>query len=467
MLSGCWSVLSVYLVVANLLFTTGVTAKEDAPTKMGNNTIERTVQLRTHSIYPPYIDQDLQNRWWDFGADAYINTNKHVRLTQNKASQTGWLWSRLALTATNWVIEAEFKIDGQPTHLYGDGMAMWITTERAQTGPIFGSKDYFNGFAIFLDTYSNERHNYGFPRVIGVKLDGSTKYDYHNDGDSQALGSCSAAFRRTKVGTKLKVTYVKDTFLDVKIQYKAWDTWTDCFYIPNVSLPANPFIGFTAMTGEVHDAHDIISVTSYSAILSPADAPRDTIKKTNSWGLSRKHDEDSTPGTWSGFFLKLIFFGGICAGGWYGYKEYQRRQRYSGFSFNGPSSASTYGPNSASTYGPNSASTFGPNSAMSFGGGLNSAASYGAPPHSAASSYGGPPSAASSYGGPPSAASYGPNSASSYGPNSASNYGPNSPGFGGPPSASSVYSGPTSANFRGPPTGGSNYGNYADSKRAF
>jgi hypothetical protein len=28
-------------------------------------------------------------------------------------------------------------------------------------------------------------------------------------------------FRRTNVATKLKVTYVKDSFLDVKIQYKA------------------------------------------------------------------------------------------------------------------------------------------------------------------------------------------------------------------------------------------------------
>jgi len=55
--------------------------------KLGDQTIERTLQLRTHSIYAPYIDQDLQNRWWDFGADAYINTNKYIRLTRNTPSQ--------------------------------------------------------------------------------------------------------------------------------------------------------------------------------------------------------------------------------------------------------------------------------------------------------------------------------------------------------------------------------------------
>lgn len=34
--------------------------------------IERTVPLRTHSLAPPYVDTDLQNRWWDFGGDAVI-----------------------------------------------------------------------------------------------------------------------------------------------------------------------------------------------------------------------------------------------------------------------------------------------------------------------------------------------------------------------------------------------------------
>ncbi|KAF9579435.1 hypothetical protein BGW38_004297, partial [Lunasporangiospora selenospora] len=51
--------------------------------------------LRTHSIYMPYIDQDLQNRWFDFGGDALINTNKYIRLTADAPSKTGYLWSRL------------------------------------------------------------------------------------------------------------------------------------------------------------------------------------------------------------------------------------------------------------------------------------------------------------------------------------------------------------------------------------
>ena len=72
-----------------------------------------------------------------------------IKLTD---SGQGWLWSRVPLTAQNWIIEVEFKIHGESTHLYGDGLAMWLTKTRAQPGPVFGSIDNFEGLGIFLDT---------------------------------------------------------------------------------------------------------------------------------------------------------------------------------------------------------------------------------------------------------------------------------------------------------------------------
>ncbi len=52
------------------------------------------VPLKTHSIGTPFVDGDLQNKFWDFGGDTIIDTGRHVRLTQDKHSQSGWLWSR-------------------------------------------------------------------------------------------------------------------------------------------------------------------------------------------------------------------------------------------------------------------------------------------------------------------------------------------------------------------------------------
>jgi hypothetical protein len=70
-----------------------------------------------------------------------------------------------------------------------------------------------------------------------------------------------ADIRRTNVATKLKVTYLKDEYLDVAIQYKAWDEWTHCFRVTGLSLPISPFLGFSAMTGDVHDAHEYDSTS--------------------------------------------------------------------------------------------------------------------------------------------------------------------------------------------------------------
>ena len=44
---------------------------------------------------------------------------------------------------------------------------------------------------------------------------------------------------------------------------------------------------------------------------------------------------DSSGGSWSGFFFKLFLFVGLCVGGYYGYLEYQRRNRYGGGNYGG------------------------------------------------------------------------------------------------------------------------------------
>lgn len=52
---------------------------------------QKTVPLRTHSLAAPYLDSDMQSRWysstldvidlrWEFGGDTVIDANRYTRI---------------------------------------------------------------------------------------------------------------------------------------------------------------------------------------------------------------------------------------------------------------------------------------------------------------------------------------------------------------------------------------------------
>lgn len=90
----------------------------------------------------------------------------------------------------------EFKIHGKG-NLFGDGLALWITKQRAQVGPVFGSIDRFEGLGIIFDTYKNNRPGVIFPYVMAMLGDGSKSYTHANDGKDQELAGCSVCMRET------------------------------------------------------------------------------------------------------------------------------------------------------------------------------------------------------------------------------------------------------------------------------
>jgi mannose-binding lectin 2 len=87
-------------------------------------------------------------------------------------------------------IEFEFKIHGKG-NLHADGMALWLTKQRATSGPVFGATDKFEGLGIFFDTYKNNRPGVTFPYVMAMLGDGKTSYDKNTDGKDQELAGCS------------------------------------------------------------------------------------------------------------------------------------------------------------------------------------------------------------------------------------------------------------------------------------
>ncbi|KIX95750.1 uncharacterized protein Z520_08458 [Fonsecaea multimorphosa CBS 102226] len=295
----------------------------------------KSVPLRTHSLAPPYLDSDMSSRWFDFGGDAIIRTDQYIRLASDMPSQSGWIFSRIPLTATNWEVEFEFSIHGKG-HLHGDGFAMWITKERAQPGPVFGHADRFEGLGIFFDTYKNNRPGVVFPYVMGMMGDGKTSYDAANDGKANEIGGCSArGLRGASIPTKAKLTYFQDKSLTLQLQYKATDAWVDCFSITPTAdqplkMPNTAYLGFSAHTGELSDDFDIISVETRN-LYNPVAANSGRDKAAQARVSGRGRSTKPKGGGWGWFFFKVLLFAGVAGGGYVGYKKYKEKQRYDGF----------------------------------------------------------------------------------------------------------------------------------------
>jgi hypothetical protein len=69
---------------------------------------------------------------------------------------------------------------------------------------------------------------------------------------------------RSKSNTKPVRTSFSNKRIPVLTLYFLGDEWSDCMHLKNVALPEAPFLGFTAMTGDVSDAHEyVISHSSF------------------------------------------------------------------------------------------------------------------------------------------------------------------------------------------------------------
>lgn len=265
--------------------------------------------LRSHSLEAPYMTDGLYNRWWDFGGSTVVEVNKFVRLTTNQNSQQGWLWSRAPLTAQSWEVEFEFKVgqENDKDHLFGDGFAFFYTTDRANLGPVFGNKDYFNGLGVFFDTYPNSRHKYSFPRVMPMIGDGKTPYDSVNDGEANnnKVG-CSGDFRAKKYPTKAIVRYHKGESVEVLTKFRNELEYQSCFILQNVTLPTIGYIGFTSNTGDAYDIHDIISVQTRGFVLSAKNYKKEGTRNNQRPVNHGIHEELNKEDSSYGFMFWLV-----------------------------------------------------------------------------------------------------------------------------------------------------------------
>lgn len=220
---------------------------------------------REYSLAKPYRGLGFSSSsQWDLMGTAIV-TPDHVRLTPDLQSRQGAVWSRVPLYLRDWELKVHFKIHGQgKKNLNGDGLALWLTKDRMQNGPVFGNMNHFIGLGIFVDTYPNadKNHDRAFPYVSMMLGNGTLSYDHDHDGRITELGGCTAMARNAIYDTFLLVRYSKNR-LTLMVNVDGKQDWKDCADITGVRLPTGYFLGASSATGDLSDNHDIISMKLY------------------------------------------------------------------------------------------------------------------------------------------------------------------------------------------------------------
>lgn len=116
--------------------------------------------LEYHSFQPPYEDVDQVTglriiRNFRVAGTAVVNSN-FIRITPDRQSKKGALWSRKALDVPSMSAVLKFRISGQGKNFFGDGLALWIVQSSYYSeGDLHGYQEKFKGIGIIFDTFKN------------------------------------------------------------------------------------------------------------------------------------------------------------------------------------------------------------------------------------------------------------------------------------------------------------------------
>ncbi|XP_035022234.1 VIP36-like protein isoform X1 [Hippoglossus stenolepis] len=226
---------------------------------------------REYSLTKPYRGLGFSSSaQWDLMGTAMV-TPDHVRLTPDLQSRQGAVWSRIPLLLRDWELKVHFKIHGLGRkNMNGDGLAIWLTRDRMQNGPVFGNMNQFTGLGIFMDTYLNADKTHDtqpgtqrtFPYVSVMLGNGTLSYQHEQDGRRTELGGCTTMVRNAIFDTFLLIRYSKNR-LTVMVDADGKQEWKHCADITGLRLPTGYFFGASSATGDLSDNHDLISMKLY------------------------------------------------------------------------------------------------------------------------------------------------------------------------------------------------------------
>lgn len=224
-------------------------------------------ELSAQSLKSPYLQPDSYKvKNWDIKGNSIVKNHDYIRLTSDHQRQVGNMFSTLPIQAESFEMELTFHIHSKSSSLFADGFAIWFIDSISEIGDVFGSKNYFNGLGIMIDTYKNGKRGQ-FPFVNIMLGDGKKHYNKGDDGYDTRLAGCNVQLivNPSSGFTKARIVYIKNGYfsLDFNFDGKA-EHWTNCVTLTDVKLPQIKYLGLSAETGQVTQAVDVIENKIYA-----------------------------------------------------------------------------------------------------------------------------------------------------------------------------------------------------------
>jgi mannose-binding lectin 2 len=229
--------------------------------------------LEGHSFVPPFTEVDssgarMVNKYWRHSGHAVVNQN-FIRLTPDRQSKKGAVWSRKNLGVDSFTSTLKFRISGQGKNFFGDGIGLWVTNSAYYTeGDLHGNQEHFYGIGIIFDTFKNTE-NLAQHRDVTILVNNGEK---GTDEMLEKVMGCNVNVRyhneradfSAKDASRAQVTFTDDS-LKIMIDARNTGDWMECADIPHGELGLAPgwladaYVGITASTGQLADNHDILS----------------------------------------------------------------------------------------------------------------------------------------------------------------------------------------------------------------
>ncbi|KAJ1411900.1 legume-like lectin [Ochromonadaceae sp. CCMP2298] len=117
-------------------------------------------KMESFSFAAPFESTDLAgvrvvgDSWKTSGTTEVLKN--FIRLTPDRQSKKGALWTRKPLGVPAFSAQLQFRISGQGRTFFGDGVALWITQHAYNVeGIVHGFTERFVGVGVIFDTFRN------------------------------------------------------------------------------------------------------------------------------------------------------------------------------------------------------------------------------------------------------------------------------------------------------------------------